>query len=105
MSASMVHGFSLPGRGDFLGVVAKRAYRFARTRRATPIADALIKVAIAATIGESESDLLGFARAATDVTLFGHAYSARGSIACDTAVEVGPARKCVRVHGDRRIVV
>jgi hypothetical protein len=52
----------------------------------------------------ADSDLFGIAKPLTDVLVRGSAHSARGPVTrLDTSVEVGAARKSVRVFGARRV--
>ena len=102
--------------GDHLLFVANRTYRIEPGRRAIPVADAAPVAPDARWVDSTNEDALprlvdeGHAflggKTLTDVLVRGSAWSTNGAVAVlDTAVAVGPARKAVRVHGERRVEV
>jgi hypothetical protein len=110
----------ISGRGPtgepYLGLVANRAYRIRHGGRATPIDDDVpVPPLLAFTPSTNEgarprlaSDEATFEphKPLTDVLLAGSAHAANGPVtSLDTGVEVGAARKGVRVIGPRRIAL
>lgn len=113
-STPVVHSYKLPTGRSYLGLITKRAYRIPRRGALEPLPDDLpIHSTIAYVPSTSpigmrrllhDSDLFCCAKPVTDVLLAGSAHSRRGPVqTIDTAIEVGPVKKAVRAHGDRRV--
>lgn len=111
-SMPVIHPYKLPTGRTYLGLVTKRAYRIPLRGLAEPLPDAppiQSTIAYVPSINPGgtrrllhDSDLFCCAKPVTDVLLAGSAHSLRGRVkSIDTAIEVGPAKKAVRVHGDR----
>lgn len=102
-----------PGGTPHLAMIVKRSYHVDRGAcRALPEAPTVVELpryvasqnAGALDRLAADSDLFAPFKPSTDVLVSGVARSLRGPVRClDTAVRVGPLRKNVRVHGDRRI--
>ncbi|MEP7120950.1 MAG: DUF2169 domain-containing protein [Byssovorax sp.] len=113
-STPVVHPYKLPTGRSYLGLITKRAYRIPLRGPAEPLPDAPpihSKIAYVPSTSPTgmrrllhDSDLFCCAKPVTDVLLLGSAHSLRGRVqSIDTAIEVGPVKKAVRVHGDRRV--
>lgn len=109
-----VHTYKLPTGRSYLGLVVKRAYRIPPRGRAEPL-DETSPLQLKPSYADAkdapgmrrlvhDSDLFAAPKQVTDVLLNGSAHSRRGHVlSLDTALEIGPVKKAVRVHGDRRI--
>lgn len=112
-SPTLLHSCKLPTGKSCLAVVAKRTYRFRRGKvelsgeQDSIVAEPEYVKSRNADAGPRlvhDSDLLGVAKPLTDVLVSATACSLRGPVRrLDTAVEVGPAARAVRVFGDRRV--
>ncbi len=97
--ASLVHSFHAiaDARSPRLGVIVKRSYRFAPSRRAEPTNEE-------PALARKANDLDALQKPRTDVLLDARAHAVAGPVAeLVTGVLVGAARKVVRVRGERRI--
>ncbi len=113
-STPVVHTYKLPTGRSYLGLITKRVYRIPPRGPVQPLPDAP-PIHSTTTYASStsptgmrrllhDSDLFCCAKSVTDVLLCGSAHSLRGRVrSIDTAIEVGPVTKAVRVHGDRRV--
>jgi hypothetical protein len=107
---------ALPGMAACLTVVANRAYRIRPGARAAPLAiDAPVRMEPRFVPSTNEgatprlfedAHLTASGKPLTDVILRGAAHARRGPVtSLDTEVQLGAARKAVRVVGDRRVEV
>jgi hypothetical protein len=114
--SSILLSRALPGMAACLTVVTNRAYRLRPGARATPLAIEVpvqeeprfqpsINVHAVPRLVE-DAHLTTSGKPLTDVIVRGTAHARRGPVtSLETAVQVGAARKTVRVTGDRRIEV
>ena len=114
MASSLVHCFEAAPGQHYLSIIVKRAYAIRPGGRAEPTRD-WPSIRVEPEFAESksapeierlvhDSDLFAPGKPLTDVLLSGSAH-ARDRVGCvETGLQVGRARKAVRVFGDRRVV-
>jgi hypothetical protein len=114
---SLVISARAPGVDALLGVVACRAYRIRPGARAAPLDEPVeipggVVFAPSANAGEGARDRfvadapeVELSKVLTDVILTGSGHARAPVTSLDTALELGAARKAVRVIGERRVEV
>ena len=116
MTTTRLFGFRAPSGKCYLGLLAKRSYRLRMGQR--PEVSAEQEEVFPNPVYEEstnagayhrlvhDSDRFCFDKPLTDVLVYGSAYSTRGPVrSLLTSVEVGKAKKEVRVTGERRVTL